>query len=283
MRSEIPLHANAAAAGMTIAADVTSLPCMHETKIGWARTARAIALVLAVLAASWPHAVRAAGGDAGPEWTPLGHGVEHRALAHGAIDGHAFRFRPADVVLGIVPAGEGLARIPALAPEGDVIATNASFFDTSNHAMGAAQDHGRSVGGAPLTRWAAFVVDGGRARIVRGAELGKGAHDFAVQGLPRLVIAGEVPPLKPQSARRTALCVDGDAMILAATRSRVDGAEFARFLAAGARDGGLGCDDALNLDGGSSTQLLARWNGFEAAIEGVSAVPNALVIRPKPR
>ncbi|RIL06922.1 MAG: hypothetical protein DCC71_05100 [Proteobacteria bacterium] len=241
----------------------------------------AIALVIVP-----PHPVRVARATDAPgaaAWTSLGAGVEHLAIAHGAIDGHAFRFRPTDVALRIVPASAGLAPVASLAPAGDVIATNASFFDTDGRAMGVAFDRGRSVGGARLARWAAFVVDGGRARIVAGARLESGAHDFAVQGMPRLVVGGEVPALKPQRARRTAVCVAGDAVVLLATRSRVEGAELARWLAAPARDGGLGCDEALNLDGGSSTQLTVRWNGFDAAIEGLSGVPNALVVMPKPR
>jgi hypothetical protein len=237
----------------------------------------AVSLVLALLHVAVARAAEPAG------WRALGAGVEHLAIAHGAIEGHAFRFRPADVALRVVPAGAGLEAVAAIAPGGDVIATNASFFDTEGRAMGAAWGRGRAVGGARLARWAAFVVDGGRARIVAGARLESGAHDFAVQGMPRLVVDGRVPALKPQRARRTAVCVAGDAVVLVATRSRVEGADLARWLAAPARDGGLGCDEALNLDGGSSTQLVARWNGFAASIDGASGVPNALVVLPKPR
>ncbi|HSJ96674.1 MAG TPA: phosphodiester glycosidase family protein, partial [Myxococcota bacterium] len=205
---------------------------------------------------------------------------EHRLLSSVAIDGHAFRFRPGDVVLRVVPAA-GLERVAALAPAGDAIATNASFFDEAGGTMGLAIDRGRSIGGRRLARWAAFVVDGGRARIVAGSALGDGAGaDLVVQGFPRLVVAGAVPRLKPQRAQRTVLCVAGAHVVLLVTRSRVDASELARFLAAPADAGGLGCRDALNLDGGASTQLAARWGGFEARVDGASGVPNALVVTP---
>jgi hypothetical protein len=216
-------------------------------------------------------------------WMSLGRGVEHRALAEGEIAGHAFRFRPTDVELHVVPAPSGHARVGALAPASDAIATNASFFDEAGKTMGLAIDRGRSVGGKRLSRWAAFVVDGGRSRIVSGATLeGDVVHDVVVQGFPRLVVGSAVPRLKPQRAERTAVCVDGENVVLIVTTSRVDATEFGRFLAAQPGAGGLGCREALNFDGGSSTQLAARWGDFEAKVDGAWGVPNALVVTPKP-
>lgn len=236
-----------------------------------------LALLLAVLGAG-----RARAADAEP-WTPLGRGVEHRLL-EGAIAGHAFRFRPADVELHVVPASGGHARVADLAPAGEAIATNASFFDETGRAMGLAVDRGRSLGGRRLSRWAGFVVERERPpRIVAGTALGDGAGaELVVQGLPRLVVAGAVPRLKPQRAQRTVVCVGEGRVVLLVTTTRVEAGELAQLLAAAPAAGGLGCRDALNLDGGGSTQLHARWGDFGARIEGAWGVPNALVVVPKP-
>ena len=40
------------------------------------------------------------------------------------------------------------------------------------------------------------------------------------------------------------------------------------------------CPNALNLDGGGSTQISALVDGFEWNIEGYTAVPNALAVQP---
>lgn len=238
---------------------------------GWA-----LAVALGVLVAG---PARAEEADA---WTPLGAGVEHRPLADGAVAGHAFRFRPAEVVLRMVPAPGGSAAVSAFAPDGEGIATNASFFDEHGRTMGLAVDHGRSLGGPRIARWAGFVIERGTPRIVPGSALGDGAGaDLVVQGLPRLVVAGAVPRLKPQRARRTAVCVAGERVVLLVATARVETAELARFLAAPPARGGLGCQDALNLDGGSSTQLVARWGGFAARVDGASGVPNALIVTPR--
>jgi hypothetical protein len=148
--------------------------------------------------------------------------------------------------------------------------------------MGLAIDRGRAVGGRRLAKWAGFVVERGRPRIVPASGLADvlGA-ELVVQGFPRLVVDGAIPKLKPQRALRTVLCVADARVVLLVTTVRVDATELARFLAAPAADGGLGCRDALNLDGGGSTQLAARWGDFEARVDGAWGVPNALVVAPK--
>ena len=69
-----------------------------------------------------------------------------------------------------------------------------------------------------------------------------------VQGIPRLLVGGKVPQLKPQIAERTAVCADGHVVVLVVS-SKAEATAFARFLADPPDKGGLGCWDALNLDG----------------------------------
>ena len=58
---------------------------------------------------------------------------------------------------------------------------------------------------------------------------------------------------------------------------------FARFLADSPEKGGLGCVDALNLDGGPSTQLVVKLPGLALSLPGGWGVPNALVATPGKR
>jgi Phosphodiester glycosidase len=44
--------------------------------------------------------------------------------------------------------------------------------------------------------------------------------------------------------------------------------------------GGLGCSDALNLDGGPSTQLVAKLPSLTVSVPGGWCVPNALIALP---
>jgi hypothetical protein len=248
------------------------------------RSSVLVAAIAAALAGSVLAASPARSADASPTWQSLGDGLEHLALAKGPLEGHAFRFEIADVELRLVPAPRGRARVADLAPQGNVVAVNASFFDTDGRAMGLAIDRGRSIGGARIGAWGALVVSRGSSRIVRGSELARDTDaDLVVQGLPRLLIQGVVPSLKPQPATRTAVCAEGSRLVLVATTTRVAAADLARFLASAPEEGGLGCRNALNLDGGPSTQLEARWNGFAASVAGGWGVPNALVLMPRTR
>jgi hypothetical protein len=258
------------------AASVGTRRAERARRLGRARWRAALVLASAV---TWtPLTARAEPA----QWTALGRGVEHLTVSSGAIQGHAFRFRPAEVELHVVPAPVGRARVDEIAPARDAIATNASYFDEAGKAMGLAVDRGRSLGGLRLSRWAAFVVDAGQPRIAAGSALDPRApHDVVVQGMPRLVVAGTVPRLKPQHAARTAICVAGGRVVLLVTTSSPDATELARLLAAPTAEGGFGCEEALNLDGGSSTQLVAHWGDFRARVDGAWGVPNALVLTPK--
>jgi uncharacterized protein YigE (DUF2233 family) len=98
--------------------------------------------------------------------------------------------------------------------------------------------------------------------------------EFAVQAGPRLVVDGEILTFKPNFARRSALCVPSPGKItLVATAGPVVLDDFAAFLAADVASGGLGCRDALNLDGGPSTQLHVDRAGSPVGVQGRDEVP----------
>jgi hypothetical protein len=166
------------------------------------------------------------------------------------------------------------------APFPMVVAVNASFFDTEGRAMGLAVDDGQLLAAGRRQSWGALIVEGNKARIVPGGDLRDDyrAYRLVVQGLPRLVVGGKIQRLKPQISERTAVCADGSS-ILIAVATKVEATEFARLLADAPAQGGLGCSDALNLDGGQSTQLVVRLPALTLSLPGW-AVPNALVAIP---
>jgi hypothetical protein len=199
------------------------------------------------------------------------------------FSGHAFKINLDVVELRLVPAGgpSGRRRVEEIvAPYGAVVAVNASFFDTEGRAMGLAVDEGRLMAKGRRQSWGALVVDDRKARIVLGADVSDPlAYRLVVQGLPRLVVGGKVQLLKPQLAERTAVCADGNSVVLVVT-TKVETPVFANFLAEPLDRGGLGCSDALNLDGGPSTQLVVKLSTLALSMPGGWGVPNALVVTP---
>ena len=95
---------------------------------------------------------------------------------------------------------------------------------------------------------------------------------------PRLVVKGEVTRLKKQYARRSCVGLDGVGRILlvATDGSTMDATYLARVLAAPEEKSGLGCRDAMNLDGGGSTQLYVGYRGFRLDLRGAWPVPDGL-------
>ena len=55
--------------------------------------------------------------------------------------------------------------------------------------------------------------------------------------------------------------------------------ELAQLLSARKSDGGFGCDVALNLGGGPSTQVLFKKNELQFHLKGLWKINNALVVR----
>ena len=199
------------------------------------------------------------------------------------FSGHAFKIHLDVTELRLIPAGGAASRRTVeeiVASYAAVVAINASFFDHEGRPMGLAVDKGRLIGSSKRQSWGALVVDDKKARIVLGADVEAPlAYRLVVQGIPRLVVAGTVQQLKPQLAERTAVCAEGNVVVFVVS-TKAETTAFARFLADPPDKGGLGCRDALNLDGGPSTQLVVKLPGLTLSLPRGWGVPNALVVAP---
>jgi hypothetical protein len=189
----------------------------------------------------------------------------------------AVRLDLTKVRMRLVAAGEPgvrqtVSRIAA--PFAEHVAINASFFDDKDRAIGAVVDSGTLVARRVVKSWGALVIAGKSSHILLGDALRLEPPPLlTVQGIPRLLVAGELTKLKPQIADRTAVCAQGRFLILVVTGS-LEATALAELL----RDR-LGCRDALNLDGGPSTQLSIRLGKLHVDVPGWG-VPNALIALP---
>ena len=109
---------------------------------------------------------------------------------------------------------------------------------------------------AKRRNWGALVIDGKKGRIVLGADIQDHlAHRLIVQGIPRLLVGGKVQQLKPHIAERTAVCAEGNVVVLVVS-TKAEATAFARFLAVPPDKGGLGCWDGTRT-ARSLTRLLS--------------------------
>jgi Phosphodiester glycosidase len=230
-------------------------------------------------------------GEKPPRFSTVAPGIAHATFEVRPADGepfsgHAFTIDLGEAELRLVPAGGPSSRqtVEQIAsPFPVVVAVNAGFFDKEGRAMGLVVGEGGRLAVSKQKNWGALVVTGREARIVLGSDIpDQVADQLIVQGIPRLVVGGRVPSLKPQVAERTAVCA-GVGRVVIVVVSRAETTALARFLAEPPEKSGLGCSDALNLDGGPSTQLVVRLPTLRLSLPGGWGVPNALVATPGKR
>jgi uncharacterized protein YigE (DUF2233 family) len=161
------------------------------------------------------------------------------------------------------------------------VAINGGYFDGRGHSMGLRVS--RKFQSSDLRRadWGVFWVKNGRAQITHTRDFKtKIRPEEALQCGPRLVVKGKITDLKPQSSRRSGVGIDARGRVVLAV---ADGAlSLTDWAQVWASNDGLSCRDALNLDGGPSSQLASDAKNRHQSDEDVTGgwpVPDALVIR----
>lgn len=168
-------------------------------------------------------------------------------------------------------------------------AVNASYFHEDFRPLGLVVAGGQTLHGFEKARLLSGVlaVRKGRIELVRSGEF-KPSPDVreAVQAGPWLVENG-TPVTGLENVRlyrRTAVATDGQNRWAIITISPVSLADAARILSLKDLPGGWTIADALNLDGGGSTSLLALHDGQKLFdIPSFGPVRNYLAITPRQR
>lgn len=220
-------------------------------------------------------------------WRKLTSGIEYQDLEGGILAPwshiHVFRIDLNKNRLALVTA-KSLALKNASANQfaehaKALLSINGGFFDPEFKPLGLRINN--KVLENPLKNiswWGIFYIKNNQPYISNVRHF---THDndieFAIQSGPRLLIKGKIPSLKPGVADRSALGItkDGKVIILVSTTSAMTTHDLARRLKAPP----LSCVDAINLDGGSSSQLFAHINSFHLNVHGFSNVSDAIVVK----
>ena len=160
------------------------------------------------------------------------------------------------------------------------IALNGGFFDHNYHPLGLRVSHQQQQNPIKnISWWGIFYIKDQKAHLASVPQYPHdGFIDFALQSGPRLLVNGKIPSLKPGIAERSALGItpDGKVIILVTENSPLTTPELARIL----QTDPLQCNNALNLDGGSSSQLVANINAFQLNAHGFAKVSDAIIVKP---
>ena len=170
-----------------------------------------------------------------------------------------------------------------------VAGINANFFGQDRQPLGLIVDRGKQlqkvhIGGHVLT--GIFYTIRGQAKIVHREDFKESNAEVALQSGPRLIVDGHAAKLNSQmlSSRRSGIAVTKDNQVIVfATLLRFPGAtleQIQRMLLTPE----LAVTDALNFDGGGSSQLYisgSKSNQSETFISGGDLVPVGLIAKRK--
>lgn len=159
-----------------------------------------------------------------------------------------------------------------------LLTINGGFFDHDFHPLGLRVSHHHQYN--PLKRiswWGIFYIQDQEPHITSLKHFNSDESvDFAVQSGPRLIIHGRTPSLKAGIAERSAIGItpDNKVIILVTDHAPMTTTHLALLMKAPP----LSCQEALNLDGGSSSQLHAHIGAFQIEVHGFSNVSDAIVV-----
>lgn len=217
------------------------------------------------------------------DWQNLQEGLFYKMLTIGtgetAIDLHVLKVNPRYFLLKPVAlTGRRSVRVMAEA-SGAVAVINANFFDKEGKTLGAVVIDGHEKKSKrPISWWGVFCVNKKqKAEILASADYYSGLCEEAVQAGPRLVIKGKVPKLKDEVSRKSAIGINAKGQVLLVASSQAISIKMLAGVFLKAENaGGLDCREALNLDGGSSSQFFVKSGAFTLAVPAFSLVPVGL-------
>lgn len=162
-----------------------------------------------------------------------------------------------------------------------LIALNGGFFDRHYHPLGLRiSQHQQKNSLKRISWWGIFYTQNHKPYLTSMRHFRKNKQiEFALQSGPRLIVDGKVPSLKPGIAERTALGItpDDQVIVLVTENTPMTTESLAHLMVSPP----LGCKEALNLDGGSSSQLKATIDSFKLNVHGFSNVSDAVVVLPR--
>jgi uncharacterized protein YigE (DUF2233 family) len=221
-------------------------------------------------------------------WEELSPGIEYRDLSPNPLTPwahiHVFRIDLNKKKLDLVTASD-LSRPHASVEEmarssQALIAINGGFFDKKYQPLGLRVGHGhRYTSIKPISWWGVFYTVHGKPYLTRASQYKSKIRtvDFAIQSGPRLLIKGDIPQLKAGIAERTALGITkhNQVILLVTEHAAMSTTTLANLM----KRFPLYCEDALNLDGGSSSQIYANVGHLRLNTPGALGVSDAVVIK----
>jgi uncharacterized protein YigE (DUF2233 family) len=222
------------------------------------------------------------------DWHPLAPGIDYKDIIKTHFTPwshiHVFRIDLKHNTLSLITAKDMNRDFASVNDYGQfshaLIAINGGFFDKNYHPLGLRIRHHKQLSPLKLISWwGIFYIQQGQAYLSRANDFKEPPRlDFAIQSGPRLLINGHIPSLREGLDERSALGItrEGQVIVLVTEHAAMTTTELAQLMKAPP----LNCMNALNLDGGSSSQLYAKIKNFQLNVHGFSNVSDSIIIIP---
>lgn len=223
-------------------------------------------------------------------WNKIAPGIEYRDLSPNPLipwaHVHVFRINLRKQKLDLVTASD-LSRPHASVEEMAIqnqalIAINGGFFDKEYRPLGLRiGHHHRYTPVKPISWWGIFYTIRKKPYLSKVSQYSETDRsvDFAIQSGPRLLVNGKIPQLKPGIAERTALGITqkNQVILLVTEHAAMTTTALAELM----KKFPLYCENALNLDGGSSSQVYANVGALNLHTRGALGVSDAVIVKPR--
>lgn len=216
------------------------------------------------------------------EWQKIAPGLSYQKISvkpeRDPVTVHALKIDPRKIQIKPVfpPSSQNADKMRE--SSGALAVINANFFDTAGKTLGLVRVNGQTLHPEKkISWWSMLCISAGHTRIVHNTQYNDTACQHAIQAGPRLVVANSIPKLKTESSRKSAVGIQPNGQIvLVASEGEIPIIFLAELFAMPESKGGLGCPEALNFDGGSSTQLSVKAGALTLNVHGLVRVPVGL-------
>ena len=176
--------------------------------------------------------------------------------------------------------GSNRLEVKAMARKSQALgAINGGFFLPDYRPLGLLITDGRETSPLRKADWGIFMVQDQVPKILHTKDFSPDKNiSQALQVGPRLVVAGRELTMKKQIARRSAVGITYKNQVVLVNTENTDAyiQDLARIFWLSEDEGGLGCRDAMSLDGGPSAQMFVEYKSIKIDIPGGWGVPNGL-------
>jgi len=228
------------------------------------------------------------------QWQNLAKGIDYAVIAYNqpyiTSKIHALKINPSLYSLGIASASQlerRAAHVTTYAKwSNSLIAINGGFFSPDYEPLGLRISSGKLLNPMrQISWWGIFTLKNNQPAIVSNDQYqADNSPEFAIQSGPRLLQKGQVVSnIKELADTRSALCINktGQIVIIVTEHLPLTPTVLANRIRRTESQGGLSCQDAINLDGGHSSQLYAKIGETIINIPNLSPVADAIIVRPQ--